>query len=67
MISIPGSLFFVMLSAPAKKYAGDARCASQDPSIPRQRCPIQSALGVRSSYVKRNYSKKKVLLQFGSP
>ena len=31
MISIPGSLFFVMSSAPAN--AGDARCASQDPSI----------------------------------
>ena len=31
MISIPGSLSFVMSSAPAKKSAGDARCASQDP------------------------------------
>ena len=39
-----------------KKYAGDATCVSQDPSI--QCCPIQSqlksALGVRSSYVERN-------------
>ena len=34
MISISGSLFFVMSSAPAKKkYAGDARCVSKDPSI----------------------------------
>ena len=31
MISIPGSLSFVMSSAPAKKSAGNARCASQDP------------------------------------
>ena len=31
MISIPGSLSFVMSSAPAKKSMGDARCASQDP------------------------------------
>ena len=58
MISIPGSLFFVMSSAPAKKYAGDARCASQDPST--QRCLLQSrlksALGVRSSYVESKKS-----------
>ena len=45
MISIPGSLFFVMSSAPAKNYAGDARCVSQDPSI--QRCPIQSRLRIQ--------------------
>ena len=31
MISIPGSLSFVMSFAPAKTSAGDARCASQDP------------------------------------
>ena len=53
MISIPGSLSFVMSSAPAKTSAGDARYASQD-----QRCPIQSrlqsVLGVRFSYVERN-------------
>ena len=68
MISIPGSLFFVMSSAPAKKYAGDARCASQDPSI--QRCPIQSrlksALGVRSSYVERNHSNTALFQAFFS-
>ena len=59
MLSILGSLSFVMSSAPAKKSAGDARHASQDPSIRgNQRCPIesrlQSVLGVRSSYVERN-------------
>ena len=65
MISIPGSLFFVMSSAPAKHYGGDARCASEDPSI--QRCPIksrlESALGVRSSYVERNYAFPYIRLQ----
>ena len=33
MISILGSLSFVMSSAPAKKSAGGASCASQDPFI----------------------------------
>ena len=33
MISIPGSLSFVMSSAPAKLSVGDARYASQDPFI----------------------------------
>ena len=33
MISIPGSLSFVMSSAPAKKSAGDAKYASQKTSI----------------------------------
>ena len=63
MISIPGSLYFaklvMMSSAPAKKSAGDARYASQDPFIHSLiDCPIQSrlqsVLGVRSSYVERN-------------
>ena len=59
MISIPGSLFLVKLvmmsSAPAKS-AGDARYASKDPFI---HCPTQSRLqtqlGVRSFWVKRNF------------
>ena len=33
MVSIPGSLSFVISSAPTKKSAGDPRYASQDPSI----------------------------------
>ena len=52
----PRLSLFVMATAPAKKSAGDARCASQDPST--QRCPIKSrlksVLGVRSSNVERN-------------
>ena len=47
MISISGlSLLFVVLSAPAKESAGDAKYTSQDPSIlsGNQHCPIQSQL-----------------------
>ena len=43
MNTIPGSLSFVMLSAPAKKSAGDARCARPIHSL-NQCCPIQSRL-----------------------
>ena len=56
MISIPGSLSFVMLSAPAKNPAGmpDARPFIH---LNNQRCPIQSQLqsllGVGSFYVER--------------
>ena len=52
----PRLALFVMSSAPAKKSAGDARCASQDPST--QRCPIKSwlksVLGVCPSFVECN-------------
>ena len=63
MISIPRSLSFaklVMMSSAPAKSVGDATYASQDPFIHgNQYCPIesllQSALGVRSFYVKCNH------------
>ena len=51
MISIQALSLFVMSSAPAKKSAGDARCASQDPST--QRCPIikiSTQIRIRSAF-----------------
>ena len=56
MISIPGSLSFVMSCAPAKKSAGDARYASQDPSTYDKSHKISTQISIRkrSSYVERN-------------
>ena len=56
MISIPGSLSFVMSRAPAKKSAGDARCASQDPSTRDESHKISTQIRIRkrSSYVEHN-------------
>ena len=57
MISIPGSLSlsFVMLSAPAKKSAGDVRCVFQDPSTHDKSHKISTQIRIRkrSSYVER--------------
>ena len=53
----PRLSLFVMSSAPAKKYAGDARCASQDPSTihgKSHKLSIQIRIRKRSFYVERN-------------
>ena len=51
MISIPGSLSFVMSSAPAKKSVGDARCASQDPSTHDKSHKISTQIRIRISRI----------------
>ena len=55
MISIPGSLFFVMSSAPAKKYAGDVRCASLKihPSTATLSHTISTQVRIRSAFFLR--------------
>ena len=63
MISIPGSLSFVMSSAPAKKSAGDARCASHDKS---HKISTQIRIRKRSSYVERNEKERKKKKTFWS-
>ena len=52
----PRLYLFVMSSAPAKKSAGDARCASQDPSTHDKSHKISTQIRIRkcSSCVERN-------------
>ena len=53
MISIPGSLSFVMSSAPAKESVGDVRCASQDPSTHDKSHKISTQICIRSAFFLR--------------